>query len=418
VKHESFDPNNLKITDLRTAVVASNFDYPLIKIDTNQGVYGIGEVRDAGHRESALLFKGTLLGKNPMNIDKLFRIMKGFTGIRKYGWSGSGGRESGGISGIEMALWDIIGKVYGVPVYQLLGGKYRDKVRIYADTPTPREPTPVGYAERVIERKKLGITFLKIDLGIRVLREAKVPKSLSGNRPTEKGLEYMASCVESVREAVGWDMPIAVDHFGPLTIGDCIRVGNALEKFCLAWLEDMRPISDIDGNRKITRAIHTPTLVGEGIFSVEGFQEVIEKRAVDIIQPDLATAGGIRETKRIADYAEDCSHMPTALHFAGSPISFSANLHAAAAINSFVALEHHALDIPWWKDLVTGLPDPLIVDGHVKVPEKPGLGIDLNPKVIEEHLRYPELGYFKPTPEWDTPKFGFYRPPGPRIGGE
>jgi L-alanine-DL-glutamate epimerase-like enolase superfamily enzyme len=106
------------------------------------------------------------------------------------------------------------------------------------------------------------------------------------------------------------------------------------------------------------------------------------------------------ETKRIADYAEEKSSMPTVLHSAGSPISFMANIHAAAAMHSFVALEHHALDIPWWNDLVTGMPKPFIENGHVKVPEKPGLGIDLNEKVIRQHLRYPELGYFEPTPEW------------------
>ena len=396
---ESFDPTTLKITDLRVAVIASNFDYTLVRIDTNQGVYGLGEVRDAGHKESALMYKGLILGQNPLNVDKLFRIMKPFAGH---------GREGGGISAIEIALCDIIGKVYGVPLYQLLGGKYRDKIRIYADTPTPKEPTPEGYAEKVLERKKMGMTFIKFDMGINILRD-RVPGGLIGNQLTDKGIAYMVSIVEAIREAVGYEIPLAIDHFGTLSVGDCIRLGNALEKFSLAWLEDMRPWTDIEGNREITQAIRTPTLTGEDIFSLNGFRELIDKRAVRIIHPDLLTAGGVRETKKIADYAEEKSAMPTALHFAGSPIGFMASVHVAAAIHDFIALEHHALDIPWWKDLVIGLPSPLIEDGYVKVPDKPGLGLDLNEKVIREHLRYP--GYFEPTPEWDTPKYGFYKPP-------
>ncbi|MGD0804667.1 MAG: mandelate racemase/muconate lactonizing enzyme family protein [Candidatus Bathyarchaeia archaeon] len=401
VNHESYNPSTLKITDLRTVIIASNFDYPIIRIDTNQGVYGLGEVRDAGNREYALQFKGMLLDQNPMNIEALFREMKGRTGQRKNGFSGQGGRESGGISAIEMALWDIIGKVYEVPVYQFLGGKYRDKIRIYADTPAPVDPTPQCFAERALQRKRAGLTFIKFDMGIDVLQEARITDSLTDNRPTEKGIAYMASCVAAVREAIGWEIPLAIDHLGPLSVKDCIRVGNTLEKFNLAWLEDMRPEYDVDGMIEITRAIRTPTLIGEGLFSLDGFREIIDKRAVDLIQPDLATAGGIRETKKIADYAEEKSSMSTVQHFAGSPISFMANIHVAAAIHNFVALEHHGLDIPWWKDLVTGLPDPLMVNGYVNVPEKPGLGVDLNEEVIVNHLKYPELGYFKPTPEWN-----------------
>ncbi len=130
VNHEGFNPSTLKITDLRATVIVSIFDYPIIRIDTNQGVSGLGEVRDAGNREYALQFKGLLLNQNPLNVEYLFREMKARTGLRRYGFSGQGGRESGGVSAVEMALMDIVGKVYGVPVYQLLGGKYRNKVRI------------------------------------------------------------------------------------------------------------------------------------------------------------------------------------------------------------------------------------------------------------------------------------------------
>ncbi|MEA3408654.1 MAG: mandelate racemase/muconate lactonizing enzyme family protein [Chloroflexota bacterium] len=412
-------PTELEITDMRTAVVASNYDYPIIRIDTNQDVYGIGEVRDAGHAENALQFKSFLLGQNPCNIDMIFRTIKQF---------GNWGREGGGVSGIELALWDLIGKVYGVPCYQFLGGKYRDRVRVYADTPEPRNPTPEAYAERVMGRKEMGLTFIKFDVAPGVLadipgttigsptkyeyfwgRRRKAPGTGVGSRFTDKGIARMAEIVAAVREAAGWDVSLCIDHFGHgyMTAKEVIRLGRALEPYGLAWIEDPMPWHDIDGHKKVTDAINVPTAAGEELFLWDGFREMIEKHAVDIVHPDLLTSGGMWETKKIADYAERYG-MPTAQHFAGSPIAFMANLHCAAAISSFVALEHHGLDLPFWADLVTGLDDPLMEEGYVKVPEKPGLGVDLNYEGIEENLR--SGGLFEPTEEWNTPKLGFWRP--------
>jgi len=413
-------PSQLKITDMRVAVVCSNYDYPIIRIDTNQGVYGIGEVRDAGHKENALQFKSMLLGQNPCNIDMIFRAIKRF---------GNWGREGGGVSGIEIALWDLVGKVYGVPCCQFLGGKYRDRVRIYADTPAPSEPTSEAYAERVLGRKEMGLTFIKFDVGPRILSEVpgaligtptryeyqrlvrrwQAPGTGLGSKLTDKGIARIAEIVSVVRDAVGWDVSLCIDHFGHgyLTAKEVIRLGRALEPYGLAWMEDPMPWWDIDGHRRVTEAINVPTAAGEGLYLWDGFREMIEKRAVDIIHPDLLTSGGMLETKKIADYAERYG-LPTALHFAGSPIAFMANLHCAAAIPSFVALENHALDLPFWKDLVTGLPENLIEEGYVRVPRKPGLGVDLNYEGIEENLRFP--GLFEPTDEWNTPKLGFWQP--------
>ena len=149
------NPSELRITDMRLAVVAANYDYPILRIDTNQGVYGLGEVRDAGHAVNALQFKSMLIGQNPCNVDMIFRAIKRF---------GNWGREGGGVSGIEIALMDLIGKVYGVPCYQLLGGKYRDKVRLYGDTPTPDDPTPEDFVEAVKGRRDRGLTWIKFDL--------------------------------------------------------------------------------------------------------------------------------------------------------------------------------------------------------------------------------------------------------------
>ena len=382
-------PSDLKITDMRLAVVCSNYDYPIIRIDTNQDIYGIGEVRDAGHKEDALQYKSQLLGQNPCNIDMIFRSIKQF---------GSWGRSGGGVSGIELALWDLIGKVYGVPCYQFLGGKYRDKVRLYADTPEPEEPTPTAYAERVKGRMALGLTFIKFDIrmpryderhnyligtptkheygGIRSRQKA--PGTGQGTKLTDAGIARMAEVVAAVREAVGWDISLCTDHFGHgmMTAKEVIRLGHAVEPYGLAWLEDPMPWWDIEGHKRVTDAINVPTAAGEELYLWDGFREMIETRAVDIIHPDLLTSGGMLETKKIADYAERYG-LPTALHFAGSPIAFMANLHCAAAIPSFVALEHHGLDLPFWEGLVTGLPTDYIEGGYVAVPEKPGLGVDL-----------------------------------------
>lgn len=416
-------PSDLRITDIRSAVVCSNYDYPIIRIDTNQDVYGIGEVRDAGHRENALQFKSLLLGQNPCNVDMIFRAIRSF---------GNWGREGGGVSGIEIALWDLVGKVYGVPCYQFLGGKYRDKVRLYADTPHPEADTPEAYAKRVLGRKEMGFSFIKFDVGLHVLHghvpdgavgtPAKFEHSIGrhnvplgsralgsegGTQLTNEGIARFVDIVSAVRDAVGWQTFLAVDHFGRITVNDGIRLGRALEPYGLSWMEDIIPWWDIEGNLAVTRGIEVPTLNGEDIYLLEGWREMIERRAIDIIQPDLLTAGGMAETKKIADFAER-HNMPTVLHFAGSPIAFMANVHCAAAIPSFMALEHHGLDLPFWNDLVTGLAEPLIEDGYTVVPEKPGLGVDLNLEAIEDNLRFP--GLFEPTDEWNSPKLGFWQP--------
>jgi L-alanine-DL-glutamate epimerase-like enolase superfamily enzyme len=413
-------PSDLKITDMRVAVVASNFDYPIIRLDTNQGVYGLGEVRDAGHKENALQFKSMLLGQNPCNVDMIFRAIKRF---------GNWGREGGGVSGLELALWDLVGKVYGVPCYQFLGGKYRDRVRVYADTPTPEEQTPEAYAERVLQRKAMGLTFIKFDLGPAILEAGSetligqptkyeypmgswwnAPGTGLGTRVTDKGIALMAEVARAAREAAGWDVSLCIDHFGHgyMTAKEVIRLGKALEPYGLAWMEDPMPMFDVAGHRAVTEAINVPTAGCEDLYLLDGFRELIEQHAVDIVHPDLLTSGGMLETKKIADYAERYG-IPTALHFAGSPIACMANVHCAASFASFVALENHALDLPFWSSLVTGLDEPLIEQGYIKVPDKPGLGVDLNYDGIKENLR-PSSTLFGPTDEWNTPKVGGWVP--------
>jgi L-alanine-DL-glutamate epimerase-like enolase superfamily enzyme len=227
---------------------------------------------------------------------------------------------------------------------------------------------------------------------------------------TDKGIAKLAEIVATVRETVGWDVSLCIDHYGHgyLTAKEVIKLGRALEPYGLAWMEDPMPWEDVAGHKRVTDAVGVPIAAGENVYLWDGFREFIEQRAIDIIHPDLLTSGGMLETKKIADYAERYG-LPTALHFAGSPIAFMANLHTAAAIPSFVALEHHGLDLPFWSDLVTGLADPLMEDGYVAVPDRPGLGVDLNLEGIEANLR-DFSGLFEPTDDWNTPKLGFWQP--------
>jgi L-alanine-DL-glutamate epimerase-like enolase superfamily enzyme len=410
-------PSELKITDLRTATVGWNrWRFTIVRIDTNQGISGYGEVRDGASKLYALMLKSRLLGENPCNLDKIFRKIKQF---------GFHGRQGGGVCGVEMALMDLAGKAYGVPAYVLAGGKFRDRIRMYCDT--PNEPTGEAMGKKLKERLERGFTMLKMDLGIQPLigqpgmlswpqgmlpgdPEDKLEKMLNLHtlmhpfthvRLTPKGIESICEYVDQVRSVVGDEVPIAADHFGHIGIDDCIRLGQALEPYNLAWLEDLVPWQYTDSWVQLERALHTPVCTGEDIYLKEGFLPLLQARAVNIIHPDLATSGGIMETKRIGDIAQDYG-VSMALHMAGTPISTMASVHCAAATENFIALEHHFSEIPFWNDFIDGLPKPLIQSGYISVPEKPGLGFELNEDAVREHLIEEDPGFFEPTTEWDT----------------
>ncbi len=398
-------PSDLKITDLRVAVVTkAPMTCPLIRIDTNQGICGLGEVRDGASATYALILKNRLLGENPCEVDRLFRKIKQF---------GGHARQGGGVCGVEMALWDLAGKAYDIPVYQMLGGKFRDKIRLYADT--DMSPDPKVYAERMKERMDRGFTFLKMDLGIGLVEKTRDtltrPRGLTsrdvlqtqhmftGFELTDKGIAMMADYVAQVRESIGMDIPLAADHFGHIGVNSCIRLGHALEKYNMAWLEDMIPWQYTDLLKEIRAVVDVPILTGEDIYLKEPFIELCRQHAVDMIHPDLATSGGILETKKIGDAAQEYG-VAMAMHFAGTPVSCMANVHCAAATENFLCLENHSVDVPWWEDLAEGIEKPIVDGGYIKVPEKPGLGVTLNEEVVKQHLM-PGTGYFEPTTEWD-----------------
>jgi len=179
------------------------------------------------------------------------------------------------------------------------------------------------------------------------------------------------------------------------------RLAQQLAEYNIAWLEDMIPWHNTELLKEIKQAVNVPLCTGEDIYLKEGFVQLAKEHAVDILHPDLATSGGILETKKIGDAIQEYG-IAMAMHFAGSPVSCMANVHCAAATENFLVLENHSVDIPWWSDLVEGVEKPIVSHGFVTVPEKPGLGITLNDEVMKQHLLEP--GYFEPTPEWNNEK--------------
>jgi L-alanine-DL-glutamate epimerase-like enolase superfamily enzyme len=410
-------PSDLKITDMKYAVgMNSTGRCTIIKLETNQGLVGLGEVRDGADWRYAMFLKARIKGMNPCSVEQIFKRIKQF---------GFHGRQGGGVCGVEMALWDLAGKAYNVPCYQLLGGKYRDKVRLYADTPEERDPAV--FAERLrVRLKEKGFTFLKMDFGLELLKN--ITGSVSNSnfwdisrqwsmdpmsygatehpftqlQITDKGLDELIKFIASVREAVGYEVPLASDHYGHFDSNNAIRLGRAVEKYRLAWLEDMIPWRFTSQLKEIKQSIETPLCTGEDIYLKEEFAKLCDNQAVDIIHPDLATSGGLLETKRIGDYAEE-KGVAMAMHFAGLPVSFMANVHCAAATQNFVALENHSIDVPYWSSLVKTVDGkPLYENGFANVPDTPGLGVMLNEEELKKHLAPENTTFFAPTPEWDN----------------
>ncbi|UCF16613.1 MAG: mandelate racemase/muconate lactonizing enzyme family protein [Phycisphaerales bacterium] len=410
------EPTELKITDLRVARMPVHFRAHVVRIDTNQGVSGYGEIRDGASPTYALMLKSRILGKNPCNIDKIFRHIKQF---------GGHGRQAGGVVAVEMACWDLAGKAWGVPCWQMLGGLFRDRVRMYADTPF--DPDPEVTVRRLRRRLKLGYTFLKMDVGIKLLQGvpgtltyprgqgidpyefsdtdfSNIKHPFTGIQITDKGLDAIAQYVRRIRERVGWDIPIAADHFGRIGLKEAIKLARALDPFNLAWLEDMIPWQYTDQYAELKRSCSTPILTGEDIYCKEGFLPLFEKSAITICHPDMMTSGGLLETKKIADIAMEHG-IPMAMHMAGSPIGLMGSVHCAAATENFMVMEHHDVDTPYYDDLVTGLPKPIVQDGFVPVPAAPGFGVALNEEVLKDLMRRRgwnlERSYFPSTDQWN-----------------
>lgn len=429
-------PSDLRITDIRFVDIdGAPKRCTLLKIMTNQGIEGYGEVRDASSKTYAAMLKSRLIGENPCDVDRIFRKIKQF---------GFHSRQGGGVSGIEIALWDLAGKAYGVPVYQMLGGKFRDSIRVYCDTDVDGKHTGYDMGKALKKRMEMGFTFLKMDLGIGLLLDepgtlnaplgfiedmktyaphilnvqggsvtadmvrhqksyaiVNTAHPFTGIHLTEKGLDYLEEYVRQVREVIGYEVPLAIDHFGHVCVEDCIRFARRMEPYNLAWIEDMVPWMLTDQYVRLRNSTCIPVCTGEDIYLKEPFRDLIEAGGVSVIHPDVLTCGGALELKKIADIADDYG-VAVAVHMAESPVGCMAAVHAAAAMHNVLALEFHSVDVPWWSDMVNGLPKPLIENGFIKVPDGPGLGIEsLNEEVLREHINPDIPGMWEPTDEWN-----------------
>jgi L-alanine-DL-glutamate epimerase-like enolase superfamily enzyme len=395
----------VKITRLTTAVVQANYDYTFVRIETeHDDLFGTGECFFAPGLTSMLRELAPLLiGRDPREIQRLVQHL-----ARKTSGAGStAGIIWNAITGIEAALHDLAGKRYGCPVYQLLGGKVRDTVRIYADshagenceswTPvlTERRPPwlpvpggepdadrfePEAYARRARAVVAKGFTALKFDLDSMIVSTG---DELS--RPlTEAEIARMEAVVRLTREAVGPEIDLAFDCHWRFRPGDAVKIARALEPYHLFWLEDPCPPENWRQTAAVKRACNVPILTGENLVLLSGFLPLLENQAVDLIAPDMQKCGGLLEAKRIASMAEFYG-ISLAPHCIASPLGLMAAAHLCATAPTFVALEFHGQDVPFWDALVSG--PAVIQNGAVRMGDQPGWGLELNEEVAREYAR-------------------------------
>jgi L-alanine-DL-glutamate epimerase-like enolase superfamily enzyme len=380
----------VRIESVRTAVIQGNFPWVLVKIETDGGLTGLGEAYwGAGVAELVHKAKPLLIGEDPRSINKLVEIM-----IRCLSGEGSqAGATVTAISGIEIALWDLLGRALKAPISTLFGGRFRDRIRIYADCHAGATPDPADYGRRAREVADAGFTAIKFDLDTRNpftldISDDRHPRRHwfePFNRTIgAREMAWMVDVVRAVREAVGPEVMVAMDAHWKFSVNDAIKLAQALEPFDLLWLEDPVPPENIEAQRHVTHSTRTPICTGENLYRKHGYRELIEKQAARIIAPDIPKMGGLAEAKKVADHA-DLYYIPVAPHNVASPIGTMAGAQVCAAMNNFLVLEYHAHDVAWWGDLVQGR--PVIEGGFIRLDDRPGHGLTLDEDVARAHLK-------------------------------
>ena len=373
----------MKITHIGSVLLKPT-GWVLIKVKTDEGITGIGEAyHGAGVHQIAVDERLTkpLLGQDPRNVDKLFRDMMN-------SMSASGfyqGAAMSAISGIESALWDITGQAAGVPIWQLLGGKFRDKIRIYNDCHAGETETPEAYAGKAREVEARGFTAIKFDIDPLPSRRDRYNRCISND-----DIAHYVDVVTAVRESLDANTDLAIDAHWFYAPVDILKIAHAFEDLDLLWLEDPIPPENIAAMEGVTKSTRTPICTGENFYTRFGFRDLIETQAADIISPDMAKAGGLLEGRRIADLA-DMYYIPIAPHNIGSPVQTVANCHVMAAVPNFLVLEFHHLDNLFWEGIINE--GPLIQEGHIDVPNLPGLGVTLDEDLLKNNFRE-EFGFF------------------------
>jgi L-alanine-DL-glutamate epimerase-like enolase superfamily enzyme len=412
----------VKIVRLKTAVVEGNFDWTFVRIETDEGIRGLGECFFAPGLTAILRsLEPLLMGEDPRDIHRLFRKLQMAT-------SGAGsvaGIIYNAISGIEAALWDVLGQWLGAPIYRLLGGKFRDKIRIYADchggealecldevlrsrsaswaskalqhsardyfgeAGEESPASPEAYRRQALAKRSDGFTALKFDLDVPGTQGSDPHNRVLSNR----AIDHMLSLIAAVHDAVGKDTDISVDCHWRYNASDVVKLARELEPFRLLWLEDPVPPDNIAALKEVHARVRVPIATGENLFLFNGFQEIIAQHALSIVTPDVQKVGGLSVARDVAHFA-DVHGMPVAPHNISSPVGTLASAHFCAAIPNFLALEFHASEVPFWNDLIDGLPKPLIQGGFITVHDKPGLGVTLNEEIARRYARKGE-GFFE-----------------------
>jgi L-alanine-DL-glutamate epimerase-like enolase superfamily enzyme len=376
----------MKITAVRTAATQGHGMHLWVRVETDEGITGLGECVHGGHQAIAIIqqLRARLVGRDPLQIDALFEELR-----RSYVFDGgTAGALITALTGIELALWDLKGKALGAPVYALLGGKFRDQIRVYADCQvepgmdfTEIEQVVAGVVER-------GFTALKIDVDI----GAYTGKRIQSTDPLfdrfnytagEREQERMVALVDMVTRAAGKDIAVAADVHTRLDVPSAIRLAKALEPYHLLWLEEPVPPENIAAMREVKRATSTPICAGENLYLRHGFRDLIEQQAVDIIMPDIPKCGGLSECRKIANLAE-LYYIPFAPHNVASPIGTMASAHVCASVPNFLVLEFHWLHRDYWTT-ITAEKEDIIKNGYIRVSERPGIGVELDETVARAY---------------------------------
>jgi len=386
----------VKITSIKTAATLGHCMHLWVKIETDAGITGIGECVHGQQEAIAIIQKleQRLIGKDPFAIDAIFEQTRRSLVFE----GGFAGALITALTGIEIALWDLKGKALKAPIYDLMGGKFRDKIRVYADC----EVDPglnLDETKRIVDGiVARGFTALKIDLDIFAYEKntgsetAHYRKDSFNMTPSKWEHERMVKLAEMVCEAAGPDVEVACDLHTRLDKHSAIRLARDLEHLKLMWLEEPIPPENVDTMREITAATSTPICAGENLYLRHGFRDLIEKHAVDIIMPDIPKCGGLSECRKIANMAEIYS-MPFAPHNVSSPIGTMASAHVCASIPNFLVLEFHWTERDWWSSVITENRD-IIKDGFIEMSDAPGIGLELNEEVAKQH-QYPGTTWFE-----------------------
>jgi galactonate dehydratase len=370
-------PSALQITELKCGYVRGSL---FVKIHTNQGIWGCGEAVDAvgGTYHLVRTLGQRIRGQNPLNVHRLFeQLRKG---------SVFGGAQAGVfvavLTAVETALWDLAGKALNVPVYQLLGGKFRDRIRVYLDTALyqSRLPTPEQFAAGAAAAVKAGYTAIKFDLD-----QAADPNKYDAFNWTASPAEVqrMVDQLTAARQAVGPNVDICGDMHARYDYPTALQVAKRLEPLNLMWLEEPVPGENVDALKLIADSTSTPICAGENVYLAHGFRRMLEIGAVDIIMPDIQKAGGLGEGQRIANLAH-LYYVPFAPHMVASFLGAMAACHVCASVPNFMILEWQTYfdTTPMYKEMVT-YDGPQVDKGFITVSEKPGIGVEIN----EEGMR-------------------------------